>query len=181
MNKKNQSSRIALCGILGALAVIVMLMGSVIPFSTFVAPAIAGVLIVPIAIEYGLKTGALLYAAISTLALFLAPDKEMALIFVFFLGYYPLAKAKLDQIKSKVVQWSTKFALFNVSIFAMYSIVIFLFPIAYIVAEFKESGLPLVSLLLLMGNVTFVIYDIALSRMIGLYLLKFRARFFKQQ
>ncbi len=179
MNRKNQSSRIALCGILGALAVVVMLMGGVIPFATFVAPAIAGLLIVPIAIEYGLKPGALLYAAISMLALFMAPDKEMALVFVFFLGYYPLAKAKLDQIKSKVVQWSTKFALFNISILTMYSIIVFVFPIAYIVAELEESGLPFLGLLLLMGNATFVIYDIALSRMIGLYLIKFRARFFK--
>ncbi|MEG1641051.1 MAG: hypothetical protein RR284_09030, partial [Ruthenibacterium sp.] len=168
-SRHSESGKIALCGVFGALAVVMMLMGSVIPFATFVAPAFAGILIVPVVIEYGFGSGILLYTAISLLALFLAPDKEMALIFIFFLGYYPMAKAKLDRIHAKIVQWVAKIALFNVSIVAMYSGILLLFPIASVVAEFEESGVPLLGLLLAMGNVTFVLYDIALCRIIGLY------------
>ncbi|MEF9969516.1 MAG: hypothetical protein RR867_00150 [Ruthenibacterium sp.] len=176
-SRHSESGKIALCGVFGALAVVMMLMGSVIPFATFVAPAFAGILIVPVVIEYGFGSGILLYTAISLLALFLAPDKEMALIFIFFLGYYPMAKAKLDRIHAKIVQWFAKIALFNVSIVAMYSGILLLFPIASVVAEFEESGVPLLGLLLAMGNVTFVLYDIALCRIIGLYMHKLRPRF----
>lgn len=178
-NRRSESGKIALCGVFGALAIVIMLMGSVIPFATFVAPAFAGILIVPVVIEYGFGSGALLYLAISLLALFLAPDKEMALIFIFFLGYYPMAKAKLDRIRLKIMQWIAKFALFNASIAAMYGGILFLFPIASVVAEFEESGVPLLFLLLVMGNLTFVLYDVALCRIIGLYLQKLRPRFVK--
>ncbi|MEG0911487.1 MAG: hypothetical protein RSF70_07870 [Ruthenibacterium sp.] len=177
--RRSESGKIALCGVFGALAIVMMLMGSVIPFATFVAPAFAGILIVPVVIEYGFGSGALLYCAISLLALFLAPDKEMALIFIFFLGYYPMAKAKLDRIHSRIIQWTCKLALFNVSIAAMYAGILFLFPIASVVAEFEDSGVPLLGLLLVMGNVTFVLYDIALCRIIGLYMMKLRPRFVK--
>ena len=41
-----------------------MLMGGILPLATYVAPALAGILIVPVAIEFGIKTGYVLYAAI---------------------------------------------------------------------------------------------------------------------
>ena len=45
---------------------------------------------------------------------------------------------------------------------------------------FAESmGIPFTGLLLLMGNVTFVIYDVAVARIIGLYCARFRARLMK--
>ena len=175
-NRKNTSRRVALCGIFGGFAVACMLLGSVLPFSTFLAPAISGALILPVAVEFGPGSGVLLYAAISLLSFFTVPDKEMALIFIFCLGWYPVAKLRLDKIRSKVVQWSTKFVLFNISIVGMYAIILFLFPIASVVAEYKEAGLLFSALLLLGGNVTFAIYDVALSRFLGLYLNVWRPR-----
>lgn len=177
--KRDTSAKIALSGIFGALAITVMLMGSIIPFSTFAAPALAGILIVPVAIEFGTSTGVLLYVAISILALFIAPDKEMAMMFVFFMGYYPLLKATLDKVHMKVLQLLLKLLVFNVAVIAMYGILIFLFRVDYIVAEFGESGTFFLILLLLLGNVTFVIYDVALTRTHALYLKKIRPRFIK--
>ena len=45
--------------------------------------------------------------------------------------------------------------------------------------EFESMGIPFTGLLLLMGNVTFVIYDVAVARIIGLYCARFRARLMK--
>ncbi len=177
--KRDTSTKIALSGIFGALAISVMLMGSIIPFSTFAAPALAGILIVPVAIEFGTSTGVLLYIAISLLAFFIAPDKEMAMMFVFFMGYYPLLKETLDKVHIKALQLLLKLLVFNISVIAMYSILIFLFRIDYIVAEFGESGTLFIILLLVLGNVTFVIYDTALARTRALYLNKIRPRFIK--
>ena len=170
MQKRSSESRkIALSGVFGSLAAVLMLMGGILQLATYVAPALAGILIVPVAIEFGIKTGYVLYAAIGLLSLFVVPDKEMSLIFVFFLGFYPLLKA----------QWAVKLAVFNACIVGMYGIILFLFPIGAVVEEFESMGIPFTGLLLLMGNVTFVIYDVAVARIIGLYCARFRARLMK--
>ena len=141
--------------------------------------ALAGILIVPVAIEFGIKTGYVLYAAIGLLSLFVVPDKEMSLIFVFFLGFYPLLKASIERMRSRAAQWAVKLAVFNACIVGMYGIILFLFPIGAVVEEFESMGIPFTGLLLLMGNVTFVIYDVAVARIIGLYCARFRARLMK--
>ena len=165
MQKRSSESRkIALSGVFGSLAAVLMLMGGILPLATYVAPALAGILIVPVAIEFGIKTGYVLYAAIGLLSLFVVPDKEMSLIFVFFLGFYPLLKASIERMRSRA---------------AMYGIILFLFPIGAVVEEFESMGIPFTGLLLLMGNVTFVIYDVAVARIIGLYCARFRARLMK--
>ncbi|MFQ8832671.1 MAG: hypothetical protein ACLR7U_07255 [Ruthenibacterium lactatiformans] len=180
MQKRSSESRkIALSGVFGSLAAVLMLMGGILPLATYVAPALAGILIVPVAIEFGIKTGYVLYAAIGLLSLFVVPDKEMSLIFVFFLGFYPLLKASIERMRSRAAQWAVKLAVFNACIVGMYGIILFLFPIGAVVEEFESMGIPFTGLLLLMGNVTFVIYDVAVARIIGLYCARFRARLMK--
>ncbi len=175
-HRRSQSMRVALGGVFGALALTLMLLGGILPAATFAAPAFAGMLIVPVAIEFGMKTGYLLYAAIGILSFFLVPDKEMSLIFIFFLGYYPLLKASIERMRLKAAQWAVKFAAFNVSVLLMYGLILFLFPIGEVVAEFEEMGALMAGVLLLLGNLTFLIYDIAIAKIIWLYCAKFRAR-----
>ena len=56
MQKRSSESRkIALSGVFGSLAAVLMLMGGILPLATYVAPALAGILIVPVAIEFGIK------------------------------------------------------------------------------------------------------------------------------
>ena len=166
----------ALCGVFGALSVGFMLLGSVLPLSTYLAPALAGVLLAPVAFEFGAPTGVLAAAAVGLLSVFTVPDKEMALMFVFFLGWYPIVKTKLDKLRNKVVQWCTKFALFNVCILGMYAVVLFLFPIPALVNEFSEMGLAFAGALLAGGNLTFLLYDVALTRFYRLYWNVWRSR-----
>lgn len=177
--KKNKSIRIALGGVLGGLSLVLMLSGSIFPFATFLAPALSGILLLPIAIEFGAATGFVLYAAIALLSIFMVPDKEMALIFIFFLGYYPLLKHKLDSLRAKILRWVTKLAVFNGSVFAMYGVILFLFPIVALTDEIKSMGALFLAVLLLAGNVTFVIYDIALVRFESMYHNVWRPRLMK--
>ena len=60
------------------------------------------------------------YAAVSLLALLFVPDKEVALIFVFLLGYYPLAKPKFERIRPAVLRIVCKLLLCNGTVLAMY-------------------------------------------------------------
>lgn len=78
----------AYCGMAAALCVALMLLGAVIPIAMFIAPALAGFLIATVCVECGRTMALTAYAAVSLLALLFVPDKEVALIFVFLLGYY---------------------------------------------------------------------------------------------
>ena len=56
MQKRSSESRkIALSGVFGSLAAVLMLMGGILPLATYVAPALAGILIVPVAIDGSYK------------------------------------------------------------------------------------------------------------------------------
>lgn len=173
-----QSRRMALAGVFGALALTMMLLGGVLPFATFAAPGIAGLFIVPVAIEFGMKTGYLLYAAVGLLSFFLVPDREMSLIFLFLLGFYPLLKAAIERIRSHAARWAVKLAVFNLSIGVMYALLLFVFPLDAVVEELSGGWLYL-ALLWGLGNVTFVLYDIAVARIVALYCARLRPRLTK--
>ena len=66
-----KSKQIALCGLLCALAVTLLLLGGVIPIATFCAPLLAMVILLPILEEYGPRTAAAAYGAAAILALLL--------------------------------------------------------------------------------------------------------------
>lgn len=167
-----QSRRIALAGVFGALSITMMFTGGILPLATFAAPAMAGLFIVPIAIEYGRKTGYLLYAAVSLLSLFLVPDREMSLIFIFLLGFYPLLKVRLERIRPRWAGWAVKMTVFNVCVCSMYALLLFVFRLDAVVAEL-DSHLY-IALLLGMGNLTFIVYDIAVRRVVALYCARLR-------
>ena len=172
--RRRESGRIALCGVMGALAIVVMLMGSIIPIATFCAPLISSVLMMTVAIEFGAKTGLLLYLAVALLALLLVPDREMAMIFTFFLGYYPVLKFYLERLRPAPLRLLAKLIVFNGAILAMYSILLYLFPMQALVDEFSGMGHGFVLLLLAMGNVAFLLYDRALVGVSYLYRARFR-------
>lgn len=160
----------------GALALTLMLSGGILPAATFAAPAFAGILIVPAAIEFGMPTGYVLYAAIGLLSFFLVPDKEMSLIFLFFLGFYPLLKANLERIRRRLLRVAAKFALFNGCIFLMYTLLLTVFPLPSVTADFESAGSAMLAVLVVFANITFALYDVAIARIIGLYCAKIRPR-----
>lgn len=175
----DESRRVALAGVFGALSLTFMLMGGILPLATFAAPAIAGILIMPVAIEFGRKTGWLLYAAIGLLSLLLVSDREMSLIFLFFFGFYPLLKTNIERLRTHTARILVKFAVFDLCVVGMYALILLVFPIPAVAGEFAEMGLGLAGVLLVMGNVTFAVYDAAVARLVALYCSRLRPRLMK--
>ena len=93
MNRNTR--RIAVSGMMAALATVILLMGGVIPAATFVGPALAGIVLIPVLVEGGRRMALGAWLAVSALALMLCADKEAALLFG-FLGWYPAVKWPLD-------------------------------------------------------------------------------------
>lgn len=103
--RKTESQKIALCGVLSALSVVVLLVGNVLQIGTYAAPMLASFLLIPVLEDYGKKYALLLYAVVSLLSLFLVPDKELVLFYVLVLGYYPVLRVRLNNIRRGVLRW----------------------------------------------------------------------------
>ena len=99
------------------------------------------------------------------------PDKEVALIFVFLLGYYPLAKPRFDRIRPAVLRCVCKLLLCNAAVLAMYGLLLVLIPAGSISQELRTTAWIVTLSTLAMGNVAFLLYDRALHNLLMLYRL----------
>lgn len=164
-----RSGKIAFAGITCCLSVVCMLL-TVIPTLEIGLPALAGCLLVLPTIELGVRYGFLCYGATAFLTLLLAPSLEAKVLFVLFLGYYPVLKALIERLHSSCWRWILKLLLFNAMICVAYWLLIKVFT-AVATEDFMLFGVYLPAVLLLVGNGVFIVYDIALTRIISAYLL----------
>ena len=98
------SMKVAFCGIVAALSAVLMFLTGLVPVATLAIPAIAGCLLIPVVVESGLSWGFGVYAVCSVLSFLLAADREAALFYVLFFGYYPALYAVLGRVKNKVLR-----------------------------------------------------------------------------
>ncbi len=171
MKQQNQSWPVAFCGVSVALAVVVMLLGAVIPAAMFIAPAVGGLLIAAVEAECGRSYAFTAYGAASLLSLLFVPDKECALFFVVLLGYYPLVKPRFDRLRPALLRAGAKLCLCDGSTLAMYALALLFFPGGEIAAELRETALVLAAVTLMMGDVAFLLYDKALADLLRVYRL----------
>ena len=171
------SKRIALCGVLCALGVVLMMLGGLFPLATFCSPALAALVLIPIMIETDRKMALGAYVAIAALSLLLAPDKESALLFT-FLGYYPILKPEIDKIRARWLRIVLKLLLFDCAAGAMLLIATYLFGMAQIMAEYREMGCAMIVVFIAIANITMLLYDRLTGIAAVLYVRRLRQKFF---
>ena len=160
MVRKGMAASVAFGGVFGALAVVIMSLGGLVPAATFVCPMLSMLLLSVVQKRCGNRIAWAWYGAVASLGALLGPDKEAAAVFV-FLGYYPVLKPKMDTLPCK---WLWKAMLFNTAILIMYWLLMHLFGMAELVEEFGEMGAVMTFATLVLGNVTFILLDILLTR-----------------
>ena len=153
----NNLRRLTLGGILTGLSVCVMLIGNLIGVGTYAAPLIAGILLLPVGMRSGLKYHITAYLAAGLLSFMLLSDREEALMFLCVFGWYPIARPYLERLKPPL-NWIAKYGLLNLCAIAAETLVV-------LVIAPETLGLWMILLLLLLSNLTFVIYDRLLPRM----------------
>ncbi len=172
-----QSSKTALGGIVAALSISMMFSISIVPFFTYAVPAAAAVMLVPIVIEINKKWALGVYLCVSLLGLILVPNKEVAVIYAAFFGYYPILKAFIEKQMKFVAEWIVKIFIFNLSMSVSYYVMLRFMGIR--IDEMETLGALAIPILLGAGSVAFVLYDYAVSKIIVLYIQKFQKRFRK--
>lgn len=155
-----QAKRMALGGVTAALAVVLMFFGTLIPVATFVIPVILCLFLDYLKPMLGVRYAVAWYFTVAILGVFIAPDKEAAAVYA-FLGYYPIIKPWLDK-KPLAILW--KLIMFNIIILAMYWMLMNLFGMEVVREEFAELGKIMTVLMLLLGNLTFILLDFILGK-----------------
>lgn len=146
---------IAVCGMLSALSIVIMLVGSIIQVGIFAAPVMAALSIVVIEAEYGLRTALLCYASTAAVGVFIMPDKELALFYAVF-GWYPALLPKLRKINSSVLRYALEFAIYLVMILSLYGVLMKLLGLD---TGINEAQFILNISMLLVGGISFLLLD----------------------
>jgi hypothetical protein len=163
----NQSGKIALGGIVTALATVLMLIAGPVSVGTYALPAISGVLLITIVLELGYRWAWMVFFAVSVLSILIGTDKEASLLFIVFFGYYPILKSHIERLKQRPVQWILKLTVFNVAMIAEFFVAMKVLGIPE--DSYTVFGVSLPWVFLLIGNVIFLIYDYALTGLVAMY------------
>ncbi len=172
MNRKEsvmRTRKLAVSAMLSALGVVILYLGSVINVLDLTMVAIASLFVFFAVIELGTPFQYLIYAVTALLSMFLLPDKFAALTYLLFGGIYPVFKAMFERLHY-VISWILKFSFFNTVLSVIVAVSVYIMHI-----EDSEVGFTVG--LYVLGNVTFLLYDIATTQLITLYLVKLRQRF----
>ena len=162
---KKKSKRIAVCGVTAALGVVIMVLGAFLGVGIYLAPMLVGVCLIPIGREWGARYQILLWIAISLLCLMLVSN----LMFLGLFGWYPVLRPVLQKLPP-VLRVIVKLLIFNVAVIALELLVL-------LVLVPESMGTALTVLLLALGNVTFLVYDLVIPRFEVLF-FKFWKRIF---
>lgn len=169
---KRNTGKIALCGVLSALSVAIMLF-SYFPSMTYAVPAIAGMVFIILVVETDYKWAFTAFGATSVLVLLLA-EPEAKLMFVAFFGYYPILKGIIEKLRRPVVEYILKFLIFNTVMIAAYLLIIFVFQTP--LEALGDFGKYSLWVLWGLGNLTFLMYDFAVTCIVGAYIRRLHPR-----
>ncbi len=166
------TKKITFCAIMSALAAVIMLV-AYFPYFTYAVPALSGLCVMVIVIEVGCKWAFFTYLTSAFLA-FIFAETESKLIYIFFFGFYPIVKCLIEKLGKPVLEWILKFLTFNICVVSLYYIFSDILMLSFEdLGKFADYGAVV---LLALGNIVFVIYDIAVSRLAGTYLNKFHSK-----
>ncbi|SHH50386.1 hypothetical protein SAMN02745823_00102 [Sporobacter termitidis DSM 10068] len=148
-----------------AFAVALLYLASILPAERMGIVAVSSLFGIAAVIEAGIPAGVFVFLGGSLIGWLLVPYKPVILLYALFLGYYPVVKSLAEKLKNKVLQWAVKLAVFNLAFTALW----FLFSALVFGPAILKLGTGLVYPV---GNLVFILYDIGLTRLIGVYIVR---------
>ena len=168
MRKNTRKTRVmALSSLFVALGVVILYLGCFLEVVDLTVAAVAALLVLLAVIEISQGTAAMIWIATSILAFLLLPNKFIAVEYACLMGVYPLVKAFAERLPV-VISWVIKLLFVNLALAVM--VVLGHFVFAYPI----ESAW-LMAATFLLATVTGVVFDIALTKLLTLYLMRLRS------
>lgn len=165
--RKANTQKLAFSGVIAALCTVLLFLSGVIPVATIALPALAGCLLIAVVVEAGTRWAFGVYATCSVLSLLLVADKEAALFYILFFGYYPVLYAFLGRIRNKAAKMAAKLVIFNAAMLLETFLSIRVLGIPWENVPFLGPYTAVV--LLVLFNLVFLLYDWAMDDLILRY------------
>ncbi|NLK87599.1 MAG: hypothetical protein GX279_08925 [Clostridiaceae bacterium] len=165
-----KAKRLALNGILGALAVICLLLANILPTNRISLYALSSFFVSISIMENGIKAGWIFYAATCLISFIVLPDKLGVIPYVVFFGLYGIVKFYIERLNRLALEYILKFVYFNANA-------------AISIAGFSGLFMPELSvalpiwLLVIAAEVVFFIYDYVYTLFIDYYRNKLMRKF----
>lgn len=151
----NISKRIAFGGIITALGFAIAYLGNLFSVMKFLAPVIAGFLLILNREIIDLKSAFITYITSTILLLLLAPSKISGLSYLVVFGYYPMIQPMLNRIKPVFFRLLLKSAIFNLIGFLSFYVGMKFFNLNILIEKYHNYLL----LGVLLYNIFFAIYE----------------------
>jgi hypothetical protein len=150
---------------LSALSTAVLYFASISPSGQLGIAAASSVFGIAAVIEAGMGGGWCVFIVSSSISFFLLPDKSVLVLYICFLGFYPMLKSFAEKRKNRVLSWIIKLGVFNISLTLL---IIFFSSLIFD----NTSLFGRKYLLYLILNPVFVLFDIGVTKLCGLYISK---------
>jgi hypothetical protein len=164
-----KTKKIALNGILGALAVICLVLATLLPTNKISLYALSSFFVAVSIIESGVRTGWVFYVATSLLALIIVPNKLGIVPYALFFGAYGIAKYYIEKIDKIMIEYIIKLIYFNICL-----------GVAVLtVSELFDYSMPMKLqgwLLIIILEIVFLVYDIVYSLFLNYYREKIKPK-----
>ena len=156
------TKKLTRASLLTALAAGILALSGWVPRGGLALAALAALAGAAVLIECGAGWAVGHFIAAAILGLLLCPDKSAALWFLFVFGPWPVLKHFIERLKRPALRWALK----AVTLCALPAVLYFAFSAAFL------GQLPKLPwyVLLPCACAALIVYDIAFSRLIGLYL-----------
>ena len=163
------SYRIALGGIIAALCIACMFLTGVFPMFYLVLPMLASAFIYIMALETGCYWGFLTYLSVGLLSVFVTPNKDASLAFLFFFGYFPLLRNGMERFRWKFLGFLLRLAVFNAPELTFFWVSVYVLGMKELLESLGDYGKYGGWILLGIANVMFFCYDFSMGSFPALY------------
>ena len=163
---------------------IILLLPTVFEAFVYVLPAAACLITMFCVIELGKSWAFGVYAATAIVAMLVLPNKEAAVLYTAFFGYYPILKALIESKIPKFWGIILKIAVFNIAFVLSYVLLVKAFGMPFNElmgispdARWAKYAVPV---MLAVANVIFIVFDyLFLTRVVTVYLVVWQKKFHK--
>ena len=174
-----KSTQVAIGGLSAAICLLMMFMTGLIPFSSYIFPAMAGIVLIAVAQENGSRAAMLVFTVTCLLALMIVPDRSAVMMFVLLLGYYPILRPYIQRIP-RIFRLPLKLVFINLVVVVFYYIMRYVFLVPDMLEGWGDFGRYTVVVALGLANFTFLMYDYFVSQVTQLYLAWFRPKILRK-
>ena len=169
--RRKSTKQLAMAALLTAMSVILLALGALVEVLDISMAVIASFAVILAVIELKGAYPYLIYVATAVLAVALLPIKTPAVMYALFFGYYPIIKEKIERFLPRWAGFLLKIVIFNLALLGMVWLATLLTLPDFLLPE----GLQW--LWFAVCTPVFVVYDVALTRVLTFYLVRLRKRF----